>query len=110
MSAGNTSLSGLRAFRQGRHYHTSTSLWQLSQSQQGIVARNLLKGDVRVPQILCGLAVVIVDRLVAIRVELFGLFRRDDTDLIVLASVLPCCVVNWVNVQLGSFGLARQFP
>lgn len=60
------------------------------------------------PQVLCGLPVVVVDGLVAIRIQLLGLLRRDDADLIVLAPVLSCCVVHWVDMQLGSFGFPRQ--
>lgn len=62
------------------------------------------------PQVLCGLPVVVVDGLVAIRIQLLGLLRRNDANLIVLAPVLPCCVVHGVNMQLGSFGFPRQFP
>lgn len=51
-----------------------------------------------------------VDRLVAIREELFVLLRRDDADLIVLAPVFPGCIVHRVDVQLGGGRLPGQFP
>lgn len=50
-----------------------------------------------------------VDRLVAIRIELLGLFRRDDADLIVLAAMLPRCVVHWMDMQLGRGWFPCQF-
>ena len=50
-----------------------------------------------------------VDRLVAIRIDLLGLLGGNDADLVILASVLPGCVVYRVDVQLGGGRLPSQF-
>lgn len=51
-----------------------------------------------------------VYRLIAIGINLLGLLRRDDANLIVLATVLPGCIVHWVDVQLGSGRLPGLLP
>lgn len=35
----------------------------------------------------------------AVGVQLLGLLRRDDANLVVLSAVLPPGVVDWVDVQ-----------
>lgn len=79
---------------------TATRLGQLRQPQQGIITRNRLKGDVRVPLGLAALAVLaaVPAAREAVGIELLGLLGGDDADLVVLAAVLAAGVADGVYV------------
>jgi hypothetical protein len=46
--------------------------------------------------------------LEAVRVELLGLLRRDDADLVVTAAVLTGGIADGVDVQARGLGLAGK--
>lgn len=85
---------------------TSARLGQLRQPQQRIIARNRLKGDVRVPQALLALVFAIIEEPVG--ENLLGQAGRDHTDLIVLLLLITAGVVHWVDVKFGTRRLARK--
>lgn len=64
------------------------------------------------PLVLGGLAVAVVPAAAqtaggeAVRVQLLGLRRRDDADLVVFAVVFAAGVADGVDVQLGGRGFA----
>jgi hypothetical protein len=64
-----------------------------------------------VPLVLGGLAVAVVAAAAqtageAVRVQLLGLRRGDDADLVVFAVVFAAGVADGVDVQLGGRGFA----
>ncbi len=85
------------------YVHTSASLRQLCQAKQSVVARNGLESDIRVP--LRALRLPLSGE--ALAVELLGLNRGDDTNL-VIGGFTSSSIDNWVDVELGSGWLARQ--
>lgn len=81
---------------------TSSGLRQTCQTKQGVVARDGLKSDVRVP--LAPLALLVAAVQKAVKVQLLELHGRDDADLVV--AVQPAAgVANGVDVQLRGFRL-----
>jgi hypothetical protein len=88
-----------------RPQRITTSLGQLGQTQDGIVTRNRLEGDVAVPAFFAALFLVAPE---ALSVQRFGLFRTNDRDLVVFAAESATTVGHGVNVQLRRGGLARK--
>jgi hypothetical protein len=83
----------------------ATGLGQLSQTQDGVVTWNGLEGDVAVPAFFAALFLVTSE---ALGVQRLGLFRADHGNLVVFTAESATAVGDWVNVQLGSGGLARK--
>ena len=66
-----------------RPQSVSASLRELGEPQDGIVTRHRLKGNIAVPSFLVALPLVTTE---ALGVQLLGLLRTDDRDLVVLAA------------------------
>ena len=50
----------------------------------------------------------LLDLRKAVRVDLLGLLRRDDADLVVSGAAAAGAVVNWVNVESRGRRLSAQ--
>ena len=88
-----------------RPQSVSASLGKLGKSQDGVVTRYRLKGNVAVPSILVALPFFTTE---AFGIQLFGLLRADDRNFIVLAPKSSTTVGNRVNVKLRSGRLAGE--
>lgn len=82
---------------------TTTGLRKLCETQECVITRNGLKGDVTVPLPACGLL-----SRVPFLVQLFPACGADHTNLIILDAVFPTRVCYWVDVQSGCAWLARE--
>jgi len=85
---------------------TSSGFGKLCQPEQGIITRDRLEGDIRVPLLLA--ALVALGAVPAVREQLLGLLRRDDADLIVLGTVFALGIADRVDVKAGCGWLACQ--
>lgn len=83
---------------------TTTGFGKLCETQESIIARNGLEGDVTVPLPARGLL-----SRVPVLVQLFPACGADHTNLIILDAVFPTRVCYWVDVQPGCAWLAREF-
>ncbi len=81
-----------------RWYHTPTSLGQLCEFQQGVVARDWLEGDIGMPLLLPTLPTLATTE--SIGKQPLRLLGGDDTDLVILPTVVSPCVIDRVDVQL----------
>ena len=78
-------------------WHTTASLRQLRQPQQGIVTWDRLEGNVAVPALLSTLPLFALKEELVF-VNLLRLLRGNDTDLIIISPKFATRVGDRVNV------------
>lgn len=77
---------------------TTSGSGQLRQSQDCVVTWNRFKGNIRVPQPFPTLLLLI--RIKDAFKDLPALHRGNDTNFVILTSVLTTSIHNWMNMQL----------